>query len=265
MKTRTALDCTNGRIIYWSNVLPSRAFNVFNNRKRVEVLEIAQVFDDINNRPGPNTKYSLLNGALVLLVSSWEVYCEDACQQAAELIDGRASLTFANLDEKLRKDLIQYAGSQYKGNQDPLLEKVALLPDGGWRRLLVDRLAEYTPDFNTPKFSRQRGKDLNGLFRQVLGIKISGALEGFLEEQSLCTRLDAIVTLRGEIAHTGDAQAGNRLTSALLRQHTASFIEAAAAIDVIIHQEFRAKLGFAPWQITQPVRNTLRQVARNKI
>jgi len=245
--------------------LPSSAFNVFNNKKRAEVLEIAQVFEDINNRPGPNTKYSLLNGALVLLVSSWEVYCEDVCKQAAASIHGRASLTFANLDEKLRKDLIQYAGSQYKGNQDPLLEKVALLPDGGWRQLLVDRLAEYTPDFNTPKFTRQRGKDLNGLFRQVLGIKISTALESFLEDQGLCARLDGVVTLRGEIAHTGDAQAGNRLTCALLRLHTASFIEAAAAIDVIIHREFRTKLGFAPWQITQPIRNTLRPIAQNKI
>lgn len=245
--------------------MPSQAFKVFNGRKKREVLEIAEVFQEINNRPGPNTKYSLLNGALVLLVSSWEVYCEDVCQQAAEKIQHRPSLTFAQLDEKLRKDLIQYAGNQYKGNQDPLTEKVALLPDGGWRRLLADRLNEYVPDFNTPKFSRQRGKDLNGLFRQVLGIKMSNAIEGLLEDEGLCGRLDDVVTLRGEIAHTGDAQAEDRLSPDVLRQHTTSFIEAAAAVDVIVHQEFRNKLGFAPWQITQPVREALRQVARDKL
>jgi hypothetical protein len=245
--------------------LPSTAFNVFNGRKRREILEIADVFQEINNRPGPNTKYSLLNGALVLLVSSWEVYCEDVCKQAADRIQNRQSLTFAQLDEKLRKDLIQYAGSQYKGNQDPLLEKVAMLPDGGWRQLLNGRLNEYIPDFNTPKFSRQRGKDLNGLFRQVLGIKMSNEIEGFLEEAGLCVRLDGIVTLRGEIAHTGDAQAEDRLSPDILRQHTASFIEAAAAVDVIFHTELRNKLGFAPWQITQPIRQALRQVAQNKI
>lgn len=245
--------------------MPSTAFNVFNGRKRREILEIADVFQEINNRPGPNTKYSLLNGALVLLVSSWEVYCEDVCKQAADRIQNRQSLTFAQLDEKLRKDLIQYAGSQYKGNQDPLLEKVAMLPDGGWRQLLNGRLNEYIPDFNTPKFSRQRGKDLNGLFRQVLGIKMSNEIEGFLEEAGLCVRLDGIVTLRGEIAHTGDAQAEDRLSPDILRQHTASFIEAAAAVDVIFHTEFRNKLGFAPWQITQPIRQALRQVAQNKI
>ena len=86
--------------------MPSHAFNVFNGRKRREVIEIAEVFRDINNRPGPNTKYSLLNGALVLLVSSWEVYCEDVCNQAAEIVKNSPALRFEHLDEKLRKDLI---------------------------------------------------------------------------------------------------------------------------------------------------------------
>ena len=245
--------------------MPSQAFIVFNGRKKQEVLEIADVFRNINNRRGPNTHYSLLNGALVLLVSSWEVYCEDVCKQAARAILDQSSLRFEQLDERLRKDLIQYAGSQYKGNQDPLAEKVAMLPDGGWRQLLSDRLNEYTPNFNTPKFSRQRGKDLNGLFRQVLGIMMSCAMENFLEDNGLCERLDAVVTLRGEIAHTGDAQAENRLSPEILSEHTNAFVEAAAAVDVIIHREFRNKLGFAPWQITQPLKSTLREVARNKI
>ena len=245
--------------------MPSQAFGLFNGKKKQEVLEIADVFQEINNRPGPNTKYSLLNGALVLLVSSWEVYCEDVCRQAAETIRSRPSLRFAQLEAKLQKDLIQYAVKEYKGNQDPLTEKVAMLADGGWRQLLADRLGEYVPDFNTPKFSRHGSKDLNGLFRQVLGIKMSSAIEAFLEDDGLCGRLDAVVTLRGEIAHTGDAPVQDRLTPEVLRQHTSSFVEAAAAVDVVIHQEFRNRLGFAPWQITLPVRDALRQVARDKL
>ena len=245
--------------------MPSKAFNVFNGRKKREILEIVEVFREINNHRGPNKNYGLLNGALVLLISSWEVYCEDVCRQAAVKIQKRPNLIFAQLDEKLRKDIIHYAGNQYKGNQDPLKEKIAMLPDGGWRQLLVDRLNKYVPDFNTPKFSRQRGKDLNGLFRQVLGIKISNAIECFLEEKDLCNRLDAVVTLRGEIAHTGDAQAKDHLSAYILKQHTSSFLEAAAALDVIVHKEFRDKLGFAPWQITQPVKDALPQVASNKL
>ena len=245
--------------------MPSQAFTVFNSRKKKEILEIARVFQEINSGPGPNTKYSLLNGALVLLVSSWEVYCEDVCGQAAETIKERPSLRFAQLREKLRKDIIHYAGNQYKGNQDPLTEKVAMLPDGGWRILLVDRLNEYVQDFNTPKFSRQRGKNLDDLFRQALGIKISKEIEGFLEDEGLCNRLDEVVTLRGAIAHTGDGQAENPLSPDILKQHTSSFLKAAAAVDVIVHQEFRDTLGFAPWQITQPVRDALPQVARGKL
>ena len=245
--------------------MPSQAFSVFNGRKKREVLEIADVFQEINNGPGPNTNYSLLNGALVLLVSSWEVYCEDVCRQAAEKFQRRSSLSFAQIDEKLRRDLIRYAGDQYNGKQDPLTEKLAMLPDGGWRQLLADRLSEYVSGFNTPKFSRQQGKDLNGLFRQVLGIKVSSAIAGLLEDEGLCGRLDDVVTLRGEIAHTGDAPAEDRLSPDILRQHTSSFVEAAAALDVIVHKEFSNKLGFAPWQITQPVREALRQVARDKL
>jgi len=245
--------------------VPSQAFNIFNGRKKKEVLEIADVFEEINNRPGPNTKYSLLNGALVLLVSSWEFYCEGVCLQAADKIQGRHELTFGQLHERLRRDLIRYAGDEYKGRQDPLTEKIAMLPDGGWRQLLADRLSEYIPDFNTPKFSRRRGKNLNDLFRQVLGFNVSDAIEDFLEDEGLCARLDTVVTLRGEIAHTGDAQVEARLSPDILRQHTSAFVEAAAAVDVVIHQEFRNRLGFAPWQITQPVRAALRRVARDKL
>ena len=94
---------------------------------------------------------------------------------------------------------------------------------------------------------------------------MSSATEDLLEDEGLCGRLDAVVTLRGEIAHTGDAPAEGPLSPDILRQHTSSFVEAAAALDVIVHKEFSNKLGFAPWQITQPVREALRQVARDKL
>ena len=242
--------------------MPSKAFNVFNKKKKQEVIEIAEVFTKLNRNRGRNTKYSLLNGALVLLVSSWEVYCEDVCKQAAEKIKDKPNLTFDRLDKQLRSDLIQYAGGQFKGNQDPLLQKVAMLPDGGWRELLVTRFDEYVADFNTPKFSRQRGKDLNGLFRQVLGGgKMSGKIENLYGDADLCGRLDDIVTLRGEIAHTGDARAENKLSPEILKQHVRSFVQAAAAVEMIVYKEFHDKLGFAPWQITEPVKEALGPVS----
>ncbi|WP_171182358.1 HEPN domain-containing protein [Ruegeria sp. HKCCD8929] len=242
--------------------MPSAAFALFNGRRKKEVLEMASVFEEVNNRPGPNTRHALLNGALVLLVSSWEIYCEEVCRQAARMILERNNLRFDQLTDKLRRDLLQYAGSEFKGNQDPLNEKVALLPDGGWKQLLSDRLDGYIRDFNTPKFRRQRGKDLDGLFRLVLGARVSDSIEDFLAEPQLCSRLDEIVTLRGEIAHTGEAAPEDRLTADLIRQHTVSFIEAAAAIDVILHRDFRQRFGFAPWRVTNQVREAVREPAR---
>lgn len=112
--------------------MPSSAFNQFKSQRSSEILEIADIFDDLNARPGPNRYYGLLNGALVLLVSSWEVYCEEVCQQAADRICNRASLAFASLPVRARKDILVYTGSNFKGNQDPFAEKIAMLPDGGW-------------------------------------------------------------------------------------------------------------------------------------
>ncbi|WP_299656990.1 HEPN domain-containing protein [uncultured Jannaschia sp.] len=243
--------------------MPSSAFALFNGRRRREVVELADVFEAVNDRRGPNTKHALLNGALVLLVSSWEIYCEEVCRQAAQKILERNHLRFDQITDQLRRDLLIYAGSEFKGNQDPLDEKVALLPDEGWKQLLSDRLDEYIRDFNTPKFSRQRGKDLDGLFRLVLGARISAAIDNFLAEPGLCNRLDAIVTLRGEIAHTGEAAPEDRLTADTIRQHTASFVEAAAATDVVIHRDFRERFGFAPWHITNQVREAIREPVRN--
>ena len=246
--------------------MPSRAFNVMLRKKKRETLELADLFAEVNNKPGPNTKHSLLNGGLVLLVSSWEIYCEDVCLQAAESIRTRQALGFENLDESLRKDLIQYAGGQYKGNMNPLDEKIALLAGDGWRELLCGRLADYIPDFNTPKFSRARGKNLNDLFRHVLGVRrISALIDELLEQEGRCAELDGIVTLRGEIAHTGEAPGDDRLSPDILRGHVEAFMEAAAAVDTIIHHRFREQLGFAPWQMTQPVRNALRPVAQAKV
>lgn len=244
--------------------MPSSAFALFNGRRNKEVLELADVFEEVNDRPGPNTKHALLNGALVLLVSSWEIYCEEVCRQASQKILERNNLRFDQITDQLRRDLLNYAGREFKGTQDPLDEKVALLPDEGWKQLLCDRLDEYVRDFNTPKFSRQRGKDLNGLFRLVLGARVSTTIEDFLEP-GLCNHLDSIVTLRGEIAHTGEAAPEDRLTADLIRQHTTSFVEAAAIIDVVIHRDFRQRFGFAPWRITNQVREAIREPVRNDL
>ncbi len=245
--------------------MPSKAFTVFNGRKRAGVLEIADVFESINNRRGRKTKHGLLNGALVLLVSSWEVYCEDVCLQAAKKIQGKSGIRFSHLSKNLQRELLKYSGESFNGNRDPLDEKIAQLPDNGWRGLLVERLEEYRSDFNTPKFARGKGKSLDGLFRCILGNSMSKNIDELLDDFGFCRRIDEIVTLRGEIAHTGEASAEERLSPEMLREHTSAFVEAAAAVDSIIHREFRSRFNFAPWQLTDRVKNALRDEAAKKL
>lgn len=245
--------------------MPSSAFTMFNRRKKKEVMDISAIFRELNQRRGPNRNYSLLNGALVLLVSSWEIYCEDVCRQSVKTICDRSGVKFSDLENRMACDVVKYAGSDYRDNANPLLQRIARLPDGKWRELVSERLEEHISDFNTPKFSRPRGKNLKDLFRHVRSGNIEILIDDFLEEQRFCARLDEIVTLRGQIAHTGDAPAGNRLNANILDDYTAKFVEAAAAVDVLIYNEIRSRFGFAPWQITNPLKDALRPVARAKI
>ena len=53
-------------------------------------------------------------------------------------------------------------------------------------------------------------------FGRFSGSKCPVQLRSLLEDEGLCGRLDAVVTLRGEIAHTGDAPAEDRLSPDIL-------------------------------------------------
>ena len=242
--------------------MPSQAFK---NTTNSEVHQIASVFDKINEGKGRNTTFGLLNGALVLLVAGWETYCEDVCKQAAQKIRDRKALTFGQLTTAHQRILIRDVCRQFKENDDPLNQKVSKLPDGGWRTLVLEQLEEYVLDFNTPKFYRSRGKNLNELFRRVLGMKISEEINILLDDGNFCQYLDEIVTLRGEIAHRGQTQQDDRLSSNKMREFSSHFMEAAAAIEVVVHRQFQKNFGFTPWQITRNVTDALRESACRQI
>lgn len=247
--------------------MPSQAFTNFN-VKTSEVREIAQVFRNQNKGVGrtSSTHYSLLNGALVLLVSSWEVYCEDVCEQAVKAIRDRESIRFDQLNETLQSFTLDYVYEKHNKNSNPLKQPIAKLPDGGWRQLLVERCSEYARDFNTPKFHRKDGKNLHEMFRKVLGIgNIAGEIGKFLEEPGLSKKLDEVVNLRNEIAHTGELGSQNRLSAEILDNHSRSFAEAAAAIDMIVRREFEEHFEFAVWNITDSYRKVLRECAKQKL
>lgn len=248
--------------------MPSEAFTTFSGKKKDSLIQILNLFDEINKSAGRNKNYEILNGALILLIANWEAYCEDVCGQAVKKITEKTE-KFADLPKRMQKKVLEYAFNTYKkddNNKDPLNQEMAKLPDGNWRDLLMSRLASYVFDFNTPKFSRKKGKNLNDLFEWAIGIKnISSQIDSLLEEDEFCNRLDAVVSLRGHFAHGGGGLKKDKLSSNQLRNHVDSFVEAATAIDVIIYNDFKEKFNSFPWRSSRNYNRYLRDVAKNKL
>jgi len=199
---------------------------------------------------------------LVLLVSSWEVYCEDVSRQAVQKISSKSNLRFSSLSERMQRDTVKSAGLAFKDNQDPLTTRIFSLTDRNWCQLIQEDLEDFIRDFNTPKFDRPKGKTLDDLFRKVNGFQASKSLTEFFSEDHFCSGLDEIVTIRGEVAHKATLSADDRLSPDALSNYCSRFLEAAGAIDFIINRDFRAKLGFAPWQVTKPIKESIRECCR---
>ena len=137
----------------------------------------------------------LNKSAIVLLVACWEAFVEDLAANAfAELLARcpdhsrfpRRVLTIASRDLRA----------------DPDESQVWLLAGTGWRTVLESHKAKlfkrYLGTFNTP-----RPEKVDFLFLELVGVSsLSSAWHwNRVTAATAAARLDALVTLRGEIAH----------------------------------------------------------------
>jgi hypothetical protein len=139
----------------------------------------------------------LFRSAVVLLVSSWEAYIEDICSEALEHL-----VTHATDASSLPKSIKQQIASELKSSKNE--SDVWKIADGGWRELLRSRLASMKEGrdrgFNSPK-----SQQTSDFFKNSIGIddiQRSWAID-LLEPKDASNKLDALVALRGEIAHRG--------------------------------------------------------------
>lgn len=237
--------------------MPSASYNVFNIHVTKKINALADLFDEINANRGPNRNYALLHGGLMVLVSGWETYCEDVCAESIGKIINRNSVNFDSLPNSARRRILEFAWPARIDNINILESKLARLPDGGWRQTYKDLIDSYLRDFNSPKFYRQNGKNLRKLFAMFLEADLIRELPEITNVEDLPALIDEIVTIRGAIAHRGEPE--NNFTSAALRHYLLQFHLACAAIDTVIHTEFRNRYGFAPWQITRRITDVLPQ------
>lgn len=139
----------------------------------------------------------LFRSAVVLMVSSWEAYIEDVCSEALEHL-----VTHAADASALPKSVRQQIAFELKSSKNEFdIWKIA---DSGWKELLRSRLASMKEGrdrgFNSPK-----SQQTSDFFKNAIGIDDIQKSWGFdlLEPMASSEKLDALVALRGEIAHRG--------------------------------------------------------------
>lgn len=144
--------------------------------------------------PGPGRKHAveILNkSGIVLLVACWEAFVEDLASNALRLL-----LEKGNDHSVFSDEVLERIGSKHQG------KNAWLLAGDGWKSVCVnhlkDVLAKTTGNLNTPK-----AQQVDELFEKVLGLKEISKRWSWKGRTVAASRedLDALVTLRGSIAH----------------------------------------------------------------
>jgi hypothetical protein len=149
------------------------------------------------SRPGRRKLDVLNKSGVVLLCAFWEAFCEDLADEALGYLVRRASGPDA-LPEPLKKII----STELKAAKHELAPWK--LAGEGWRKLMTERAAELRAErnrsLNTPK-----ADEIRGLFARTLGITdvTTGWHWKRMTVAQAKSRLDQLVTLRGDIAHRG--------------------------------------------------------------
>ena len=155
----------------------------------------------------------LFRSSVVLMVSHWEAYVEDICSEALEHL-----IRYTTDPGKLPKEIKKQVADELKKAKDEI--EIWKLANDGWKTYVRGRMAAFKEardrSFNTP-----RSENTADFIRRVLGIediRTAWAFDSKSSEQA-SRQLDALVTIRGEIAHRGRLQ--QKLDAAFVTDHTA--------------------------------------------
>lgn len=147
-------------------------------------------------RGKPDESLEVLKRAgVILVVSAWETFIEDTLLE--QLTD---RLKKASNPQQLRSTFNSVAENWLNPPSDKLKPKPPDLmnwTEDGWKGMILDKLQDDITSLNTPN-----SKNLKILFKKYLDLKIEHAWRwrsvSFAEA---CRKLDAVITLRGSIAH----------------------------------------------------------------
>ncbi len=166
--------------------MPSKAYGKF--QKNLETVQrLNESFDILRakrNSKGRGAFDHITRSAVVFLVSSFEVYCEDLLCETAELSTELADDAL-KLPHSVKKTLNAFVRNE--NNHVPPMN----LCDEGWRQIYINLVRLQAEHLNTPKV-----KNLKELFEKYIGIS-----SNTIDSVSHIDKLDEIIEFRGEIVH----------------------------------------------------------------
>jgi hypothetical protein len=165
-----------------------------------DINRLLEIHTEIaGDTPGRKYGVAVLNkSAVVLICAFWEAYVEDLVAEALDSIIGNTT-DFSKLPTDLRKIVAKTV------KQDPHELSPWNLAGDGWKVVLTTNLVvakgKYLGNWNTPKSA-----NIRELFAQALGLPDLPAKwqRAYLTNARAIGKLDAFVTLRGQIAHRGN-------------------------------------------------------------
>lgn len=181
--------------------------SLINNFKDVDLL--IEIHDAISGgaagRPKPELEV-LKRAAIILIVAAWESYIEDTI-----IINFRRKLQKAKSPQEVHSAFKSYAARwlnpDFNQGGKPSPQGLEEWTNRGWKALLEKRCEEEITELNTPN-----SKNVSQLLRRYLNISPSNQWKWHKNDAKyVCQRLDALISLRGEISHRMKASKSVRL------------------------------------------------------
>ncbi len=220
--------------------MPSKARLAFD-KNAADISRLLEIHTDLGgDAQGRRYRLEVLNkSAIVLVTAIWEAYCEDLAAEAL-----RHVVDHAPNSDALPVDLKKKIAKELKADLNELA--IWKLADRAWRRVLTKRLDDLAQERNK-KLNTPRAENIIELFATALGLTdvSNGWRWKKMSVQQAKSKLDKYVSLRGAIAHRGQAAAS--CTKAQVKDYFAHVKRLVAKTGGRINAHVRSITGDGLW------------------
>jgi hypothetical protein len=210
-------------------------------KNAADVSRLLEIHTDLGgDARGRRFRLEVLNkSAIVLITAIWEAYCEDLAAEALQHI-----VQVTSNPDALPLDLKKKVAKELKAD----LNEIAIwkLADQGWRDVLMKRLGDLAQERNK-KLNTPKAENIIELFHSSLGLTDVSSRWRWkgMSVQQAKAKLDKYVSLRGLIAHRG--QAGASCTKAQVNDYFAHVKRVVAKTGGSVNAHVRTAAGSGLW------------------